>query len=144
MDAGFNSIGLAGAWWTSTTTTPTLQYAVSRAMYNDTPSVGQNNVNRNFGHSIRCLKDFATDITNPSTSTIEVYPNPVSEILTIEYKNQNFETVSILNSQGVVLKKEKSISSIQHLDFSKYVPGLYFLELVKTSGEIKRVKVINR
>jgi uncharacterized protein (TIGR02145 family) len=99
-----------------------------------------------FGFSIRCLRDeLATLVTNPlaSTITIEIYPNPVSGVLNIKYKDENFETVSILNSQGLLLTKEKAIMNKQQIDFSKYASGLYILEFVKTSGEISRVKVVN-
>jgi len=88
------------------------------------------------------LKDLSTDITNPSIAITEIDPNPVSGILNIDFKNEDFETLSILNSQGVLMIKEKAIKPRQQLDFSKYVTGLYFPELVKTTGEIKRVKVI--
>ncbi len=90
------------------------------------------------------LWTFRQYITDPSASIIEIYPNPVSGILTIDYKSENFETVTVLNSQGAPLIKEKTITPRQQLDFSKYLSGLYFLEFAKTSGEIKRIKVIKR
>ena len=74
---------------------------------------------------------------------MSIYPNPVSGILTIEYKDENYKTINILNSQGVLLGKEKVISPQQHLDFSKYESGLYILNFIKLGGGIKRMKVIN-
>jgi hypothetical protein len=42
------------------------------------------------------------------------------------------------------LAKEKAVAPRQQLDFSRYYSGLYILEFIKSSGEIIRVKVVNR
>lgn len=73
---------------------------------------------------------------------ISVYPNPVSGILNIEYKNGIYTTINIINPQGVLLKTEKVVSPQQLLDFSKYESGLYILEFVKPGGEKERARVI--
>jgi uncharacterized protein (TIGR02145 family) len=141
IDGVFQEIGNVSYFWTSTEYS-LLNSFMEYLSYNSFYCNWARSENLN-GYSVRCLKDLSTDITSSSTLIIEVYPNPVSGILNIDYKSENFETVSILNSQGVLMKKEKAITPGQQLDFSKYASGLYFLEFVKTSGEIKRVKVIN-
>jgi hypothetical protein len=73
---------------------------------------------------------------------ISVYPNPVSGILNIEFKDGAYKTINIINPQGVLLKTEKVISPRQQLDFSKYEPGLYIIEFVKPGGDTERVRVI--
>jgi C1A family cysteine protease len=83
-----------------------------------------------------------TGIENIQTTEISVFPNPITDILYIEYKNNNYETIKIFNSKGVLLAKGKVISPIQQFDFSKYEYGLYMLEFVKHSGESTRIKVI--
>jgi hypothetical protein len=76
------------------------------------------------------------------TKEISLYPNPVTSMLNIEYKNESYATINIYNSQGVLLVKERVISPLQQFDFSTYKSGLYILEFIKTSGEIKKIKVI--
>ena len=133
-------IGSYGVWWSST------EYftknANGRGMIYNGAGVVMSPTDEIMGFSVRCIKDLITDITNPLTSKIEIFPNPVSGILNIDYKFENFKTVSILNSQGAILTKVKSVSPRQQLDFSKYVPGIYFLEFAKSSGEVKRLKVV--
>ena len=141
-NGAFVNIGDNGLLWSSTETLAT--YAFYRYIIYVNSDVFGNYCDKSTGLSVRCLKgDISTDITNPSASIMEIYPNPVSGILTIEYKSEDFETVSILNSQGALMTKEKAIAPRQQLDFSKYASGLYFLEFVKTIGEVKRVKVIH-
>jgi uncharacterized protein (TIGR02145 family) len=136
----FDGITVWGEWWL--TTTYALDLALVRIITNSDFMVGGMQYPMKDGYSVRCLKNLSTDITNPLNSKIEIYPNPVSGILNIEYKSENFETVTVLNSQGVPVTKEKVITPRQQLDFSKYISGLYFLEFAKSSGEIKRLKVL--
>lgn len=76
------------------------------------------------------------------STEISVFPNPVSGVLSIDYKNENYETINIYNSQGVLLRKERAILPMQRFDFSAYKNGLYILECINPSGEIKKIKVI--
>ena len=142
-DGTYYNISYSGTWWSPTENSAT--NAWNRYMNDKYISVDRNYDSKKFGFSIRCLRDIlATDIKNPSTSGIEIYPNPVSGILTIDCKNENTETVSIINSQGALLIKAISTSPIQQLDFSRYPQGLYFLEFAKANGEVKRLKVVKR
>jgi REP element-mobilizing transposase RayT len=84
------------------------------------------------------------DIGGIKNLGINIFPNPVHGILTIEYKDDNYQTINILNSVGTLLGKEKVISPRQQLNFSIYEYGIYFLEFVKPGGETKRLKVINQ
>ena len=139
----YSKLGNSGYWWNST------EYDSDSNAYSWAMDYSGANVRNSYsykqtGLSVRCVRDILTDITNPSTSTIEVYPNPVSDILNIDYKGETFETVSILNSQGVLLTKKTAIMPRQQLDFSKYAYDLYILEFVKATGEKKIVKVVKQ
>jgi uncharacterized protein (TIGR02145 family) len=132
-----------GYWWSTTDYVATGSPYFLNLVKGNARAFISNGSKRN-GFSVRCMSDIATDIAYPSVSILKIYPNPVYEILNIEYPDEHFETVSILNTQGAILYKEKSVTPIQQLDFSKYIPGLYFLEFTRSSGEIRRVKVVNR
>ena len=93
---------------------------------------------------IRQLSDIVTDSQGTKKPGVTVYPNPVSDILTIDYKNDIFKTVKILNSRGFILAAEKAISPIQQLDFSGFKNGFFILEFISPGGEVKRIKVVNR
>ena len=84
---------------------------------------------------------FTPPFKNPG---IKIFPNPVSGLLTVEYKDYDFELIHILNSQGVLLKNEKAMPPRQQLDFSKFEPGLYILGFEKHGGEVKILKVVKQ
>jgi hypothetical protein len=86
----------------------------------------------------------ATGIEVIQIEEISVFPNPVSGELNIEYKNDSFKTLNILNSSGKLIGKEKTVEPLQQIDFSGFDPGLYILEFKTSSGEIKRVKVLKK
>jgi hypothetical protein len=100
-----------------------------------------NCIGTGYGSDISYLHNL-TSIENIQTTEISVFPNPITRILYIEYKNDNYETIKIFNSQGVLFVREKVISPRQQFDFSKYEYGLYILEFVKHTGETTRIKVI--
>jgi hypothetical protein len=84
----------------------------------------------------------STGILEVQSNEVSVFPNPVSGTLNVVYKNDNFETIKILNSQGRLLLGVKVIMPSQQLDFSLYDSGLYILEFIKKPSEVKRIKVI--
>jgi len=93
--------------------------------------------------SITQAATISTSIYEIANSGIKIFPNPVSGILTIDYKNYDFEYFNIISSGGFIISNEKALAQIQQFDFSKYGKGLYILEFVRSDGETVRVKVIN-
>ncbi len=76
-----------------------------------------------------------------NSQSIKIYPNPVSGILTIDYIDEKYSTLSILNSKGIILDNINVNAPVQQLDFSKYSHGLYILQFIKPTGEVSRVKI---
>jgi hypothetical protein len=93
------------------------------------------------GNLLNAVKT-SVGIVDIQATEILVFPNPVSGILNIEYKNENYVTINIYNSLGVLLNKERAILPMQRFDFSEYKNGIYILEFIKSSGEMKKIKVI--
>ena len=66
------------------------------------------------------------------------YPNPVSEILTINVSKKT--DVEIYDSAGQIIMR-KTIKANEIIDVSSYKSGFYFLVL-KASNEIRTEKLI--
>jgi hypothetical protein len=101
-----------------------------------------NCVGTSYGSEIQYVH-ISVGIDAIQVTDISVFPNPVNGILNIEYRNDNYVFMNILNSVGGLLETEKVISAGQKFDFSKYKSGFYILEFVKASGETKRIRVVN-
>jgi hypothetical protein len=68
-----------------------------------------------------------------------VFPNPTKGISTIE-TGVNCD-LKVVNYLGQIIKIEKNIPPQYQLDLSAFSSGIYFLELIKTTGERQILKV---
>jgi uncharacterized protein (TIGR02145 family) len=138
-------MGEQGFWWSSTENDIDNAFYLS-LMYNITSTNVTNYFPKNSGgFSVRCVKNIYTKITTyEAKSIMRIFPNPVFELLNIEYNTDNeaFKTINIFDSQGRLLAKEKAVFPRQQIDFSKYSPGFYILEFINPSGKSRQVKIV--
>ncbi len=89
--------------------------------------------------NIVTLKTPTQDIDNQSI--IKIYPNPVTNELSVSYKNDNSESVNIeiINTVGQTVFKEKRVTTIGENTLTLSVPhlqnGLYFLKVSSDKGQ---------
>jgi hypothetical protein len=103
-----------------------------------------NSVGTGYGGQVTFRSEINTNSNEIQSRKIKIFPNPVSGILTIEYNDDKFESFNILDSRGMILKKVKSNTPVQQIDFSKYEPGFYILEFTNSKGQFKRIKLVNQ
>lgn len=75
-----------------------------------------------------------------SVGIVRIYPNPVSDILTIE----NVENYSLITLHDIVCKivyKKEILDRVEQIDCSRYKDGLYFISL-SNNEEVNSYKVI--
>ncbi len=83
-----------------------------------------------------------TGLSNPvNTSTVKVYPNPANEVINIvsDFEINRLKLVN-LTGQSVIDYTTKG-TTIQ-VDVSKYVRGLYFLQIETTNGEVITKRIV--
>ncbi len=103
-----------------------------------------NNTLQSIGCPTLALETIAKD-----TKTIQVYPNPTTNSLTVDYLLNDNATVviRITNLQGQVIYEMKSEQSIgtqtNTIDISNEANGIYFLTLV-SGTETQTVKIIKQ
>ncbi len=82
------------------------------------------------------------DVKSPKSSSWQMYPNPVSFILTVDLGDFNGVNTTIkLYDSSSKLVFEKQTSSTLQIDVSVFARGLYTLEL-STSDKVLRSKVV--
>ncbi len=72
-------------------------------------------------------KDFNKD------ASIQVYPNPVENIITIKSEN-TIKTIELYDVQGRLLMKKLANDNALTLDLSRYSSGIYFINIVTAVG----------
>ena len=83
---------------------------------------------------VRTLADFdqSTDINTPTFEAVKVatYPNPASDILTIELPaNEQFTNINILNISGQTVYTADVSATKFELNVSDFTAGIYFLQV---------------
>jgi Secretion system C-terminal sorting domain len=77
------------------------------------------------------------------------YPNPVVEILTVKWKNDELKQVNsidVFDISGASLRNYRDLKDIQttEIDFQTYPSGLYVVLLQYSDGEQKTLKVVKK
>ncbi|MFT6138281.1 MAG: hypothetical protein ACJAUR_002064 [Ulvibacter sp.] len=67
---------------------------------------------------------------------LSIYPNPVKSKLTIENKEININTISILNITGGIVKTTKENTNV--IDVSNLTKGIYFLQIHTDNGLVSK------
>lgn len=78
----------------------------------------------------------------PSTSGINIFPDPVSDFLTIEIPDHSKVDVILFNCCGTRIHEIRKISGIAKIDLTSFSKGLYFTWIVFPDGAKEVHKLI--
>lgn len=70
----------------------------------------------------------ATNTENKQNQSIQIYPNPVKDILNIVTSDNSNYTIQIFNSNGQLIHRVETDSKLQ-LDTSGYKSGIYYVQI---------------
>ncbi|NTW31779.1 MAG: T9SS type A sorting domain-containing protein [Bacteroidetes bacterium] len=87
-----------------------------------------------------------SNLTNslPNDFSIRIFPNPVIKNLTINFKENNFTNVKILNYLGQKLYEDKNTGQHKVIDMSSFNNGVYFLRLETSDHKVITKKLIKQ
>lgn len=88
--------------------------------------------------------DLTIGIKEPeSIANLQVYPNPVRDLLIIHSSNELIESVRIWSVTGQLMRFEKHVGeSMFRVSLQDMAPGYYSVELTSTSKHVNRIKII--
>ncbi len=81
-------------------------------------------------------------LSKQASATVTVYPNPVSDVLSICGLKQN-GTVLLYNAEGKLLQQQTVTAQTMAIDMSRYAKGIYLLQY-KTGDEVVNQKIIKQ
>ncbi len=85
---------------------------------------------KNVGASVRCVKNSTTGINNILDKlNFQIYPNPSTDRIIIEYADQENVQMQVYNSLGECVMQNQLLSGINNLDISFLSKGIYFVKL---------------
>ncbi|WP_299683666.1 choice-of-anchor L domain-containing protein [uncultured Dokdonia sp.] len=85
----------------------------------------------------------ALSLDSPDSSLFSIYPNPTSDIVTINLRYPNeLVTIAIIDIQGKILREE-TIQASQNINLQELSKGVYFMQ-ARTSTSITTVRLIKK
>lgn len=78
-----------------------------------------------------------------SNNRIKIYPNPVTNIITIEFLGNEYKYLTFYNNSGQIINRYK-ISNLKTIQLNKndFSPGLIFYKIETTGGQYLTGKII--
>jgi hypothetical protein len=75
-----------------------------------------------------------------------VYPNPVSDLLTLKIDDYDIENLSwqLYNINGNLLENKKVTGEETIISMKNLVPSIYYLKITDNRNEIKTIKIIKK
>jgi hypothetical protein len=90
--------------------------------------------------------DIATSVAKKVQSfepTINVYPNPVADFLTLDIKNTSVSSVSIYNINGMKVRTLNPKDDLSKINLSNLKPGIYIMKIMQGKNSIVK-QIIKR
>lgn len=116
---------------------PNLQNVCVDALNTDLTSF----ITTEVGHSVNFTTDCETvNIESKQYKVFEVYPNPVTNTLTIS-TNSFIDAVKIYNELGQLLSITKNINTI---NTTSLINGIYYIKIIDTNGNTDTRKIIKK
>lgn len=79
---------------------------------------------------------FGTGINNLSANAVvNVYPNPVNDVLTVQVLNANSNQLSIYNVSGKLVLSQKLTGPTNYIDMKMFSNGLYVYQITDTNTQ---------
>jgi uncharacterized protein (TIGR02145 family) len=129
-------IGILGSFWSYTEDIISLHWV--RHLSIDNGNANRSDNNNNYGFSVRCVRDqlVSSEIISVNDS-IKVYPNPTSGFITIEGLPANKKSnLAVYSANGKLIIKKSTSNTVEKLDLSTQVPGIYLLDINNQSIKI--------
>ena len=85
-----------------------------------------------------------TSVKENNFSTFTIYPNPVSDVLKVDFQSTTYNTLRIVNVTGKIEKEFQFVTGTLLLNVNDLNSGIYFMEVIDEKGvkEIRRFVVV--
>lgn len=137
----FQYIRENGLWWTPTAYNSSMAW--STYMWYLFAGVDHNPGTKKYGFSVRCVKDVSTgmgDINSPGN--FKLYPNPSTDLVTIECTENQNVVVLVYNLFGELVMQKSLTAGKNEVDIRSLPKGAYILKSNSERGtmQLKMIK----
>lgn len=146
---GFSGLGTRASFWSSSSFgSDAFQRGICFTLYSNTGAFKNQFLEglavANCGMSVRCVMNNATGVeTNNLEKETELFPNPFTHDLTINFKDQAIRTVLIYTEIGELVLQKKLLDKFNIVELNELESGAYILKIIE-DNLIFQKKVIKK
>jgi hypothetical protein len=82
--------------------------------------------------------------TNGDAIYVQLYPNPTSQIATIEVKGAKISSMKVISMTGALISESAPNESLVQVDASALSAGVYFVQMVIDGNLVTKRMTVNR
>lgn len=90
---------------------------------------------------LNSLKPVNTGLHKSEFQDIRIYPNPAHDLITIQSRHQDFQTMEIISLDRRVLNKMEFTDRSTQLDLSSYQSGIYLIR-IKSGDKVSNSRIV--
>jgi uncharacterized protein (TIGR02145 family) len=124
----FITLGENGLWWTGSAFNTSFVW--STYLWTLFTGVDHNPAPKNYGLSIRCVKDMSSGLTDLiKNEKIKIFPNPANSKFSIECNENQEYTIQVFNMAGECAMQVTIHSIRKEIDISSLSKGVYVVHI---------------
>lgn len=138
-DGTFGAQGDYGWWWTASEDFAGAANAWTRFIGSPFGGIFAYNTSKTSGYSIRCIRDIttATPENKAVKSDFDIFPNPASKQITINYATPTDCKIQIISIAGEIVYESFISNESTSLDISHLAKGIYVVRIIGTGNSIQ-------
>lgn len=102
----------------------------------ETATDGNNTLTQGFHQTNLTVTQVEEELIKNENYSLNIYPNPAVNNVTIEITADNFETLQyeLNDNNGKLLLKSNFKTKLENIDFTNYQPSIYYLRVYSSNG----------
>jgi uncharacterized protein (TIGR02145 family) len=121
-------LGENGLWWTATSYNESAKWTTY--LYYLSEAVDHNPAPKNYGLSIRCVKDLVSGFVDFGMDhDVILFPNPATDRITIDYAGSGDLNVWLMNMAGLCVMHCMLNKASNEIDIESLSKGVYIIEI---------------
>lgn len=143
-DGTFACEKVYGYWWSSTAWG--FGSAWYRGLYYVNGNVYNNMIFKNYGYSVRCVKDSSAVIIKNINydDNIKIYPNPANYKIIIDCLVNQKTKLQIYNMLGECILQRELYDKTSKVDINSLADGIYIIKLTGNNWTVQRKLIKNK
>ena len=140
----FADLGVRSYWWCADGNPDNLITRGCRTI-GATDTLFREDADMKWGCAIRCVRDLSASIEEIQSESIDIYPNPSSDVVSVYCNSlQGRVVLEVIDMQGKIVSTYNGNAPLIQLNISKIPSGTYILKVIHSQKVLTDYLIIER